>query len=507
MDIVGAFFVLHLLVLGSSLLGDPGVGWHLRTGDLILERGLPDRDPFSLASAPAAALNVSDPCAAVGPPAEEVKRKWVHDQWLSDLFLASLFRIDGGGMLHAATALVLIVTYVYLLGIIFKRTGPPSAVADSMTLLLLGTNGAVQWFIRPVIFSFLFVAITFVLLREELSSPGGRALRWMPLMFLIWANMHGGFFVGFALIGCALADALLRDPSPERRLLVRRLAWSGVFSVGATFVNPWGPRLHQSLLGVLGSEFFMSLNMEWLPPDFSAMLFLPFFAAAILLVGGVLSGAAGGLTAFELLAAVGSLTVALQQRRYIPFFAILAAPLLRRIVASLGEGFNENGALRKAAQSITRKESRSTTAGWTFATWFIVTLFIALKPPSDPHRYGIAKRFPEEAVDRLLAEAKPGERVFHTPDWGGYLIFRGWPRITPFIDDRNQLIGEQPYREFLGAAALLPEGIRIIDGYGFKWMLVEPGTPLASSLFASDRWERITVKGGEALLFRRVCRE
>src|SRR5947207_11139910 len=104
---------------------------------------------------------------------------------------------------------------------------------------------------RPHIVTTVFFAL--VLERLDDFQNGrlpARALWWLPLLALVWANLHGGFLLGFALGGmvtgvAALRSVVFRDAEEGRRALVfvAVLVAMGL----ATLLNPHGPRLHTAV--------------------------------------------------------------------------------------------------------------------------------------------------------------------------------------------------------------------------------------------------------------------
>jgi len=65
---------------------------------------------------------------------------------------------------------------------------------------------------RPYLITFLLLASTIAILETR---------RWMwllPPLFLIWANCHGGFFLGWVVCGAYTAEALVRRAPDLRRM-------------------------------------------------------------------------------------------------------------------------------------------------------------------------------------------------------------------------------------------------------------------------------------------------
>ena len=93
------------------------------------------------------------------------------------------------------------------------------------------------------------------LLRDAEQRARGEPawLLLLPLLMVLWTNLHGGFFVGIFLIGCYAAGELAtwlveRDPEKAQRSAWRaagRISWPAGFAA-VTLVNPYFYRLHDS---------------------------------------------------------------------------------------------------------------------------------------------------------------------------------------------------------------------------------------------------------------------
>src|SRR5205823_10871017 len=111
-------------------------------------------------------------------------------------------------------------------------------------------------FARPHVLSWLLTVIWFQLLDSsetalETAAPAkqDRRFLWLPLIMLLWANLHGGFLLGIVLCGLYLIAGLIRYSSDigDRQKVgrwLKRLAVASVFSLLATLVNPYGYKLH-----------------------------------------------------------------------------------------------------------------------------------------------------------------------------------------------------------------------------------------------------------------------
>ena len=128
----------------SVLADDPGVGWHLKTGELIATTGsIPHADPF-LAPAPTISQGGG--------------RRWISDQWLSDLLLYELTSYGDWPVVYVFFAGVWIVTFFAVVGPGI-RTQVGAALGSTLVTFVAFKLGQVHFVVRPVVFSICLFAI------------------------------------------------------------------------------------------------------------------------------------------------------------------------------------------------------------------------------------------------------------------------------------------------------------------------------------------------------------
>lgn len=448
--------VVVLAVIFRPLMGDPGVGWHLLSGRLMIEHGEVLRvDPFLY-----------------------LTRPWVHNQWLADIIFAWIFSLGSWLALDSVVKALIVLSIFGVLAPLIRRNGNGEVVTFSviaLSTLLVGT----QWIMRPVVFSFVLFAVLYHLLWE-------RRVIFVPLVFLFWANCHSGFAMGGILLFLFWVSALVeRD-----RTWLQKLSVAGGLSLLATLCTPYGWKIDGNLVGLVRDEFFMNLNAEWLPPDFWMVFFVPLASTVLLLMV-----IAARLTTFRfldfLLIAV-FLYLALYSRRSIPFFGIAMSLPLARALTSLSFG-------RWSVLPRCWKEGN----GHARYTFFALAVFLVLSPLRDQTTLAMDPFFPADAVSRLGENTRASEpRIFHTPNWGGYIAFRLWPDVRPFIDDRNELNGREVYEDFLAANGARMNWRAILDKYQFTHLLLEPDSPLRLVIEREHTWH-LVFSDEKALLYQR----
>jgi len=496
-----AAFVMPLVFLfcgmqgARTLLGDGDTGWHLRTGEWILAHGsVPHSDIFSFTRS--------------GQP-------WFAWEWLWDVLFGWLHLHAGMPAVVLANSLVLALTFALLFRLA-RRTA--DALPALVITLIAAAGSAGHWLARPHLSSMLLTVIFYSILECADRAPGvSRRLWLLPPLMVLWTNLHGGFFAGIVLI-CAYAAAqfavLLRESTDtaRRRALRRGRAYlfTAVACGAATLVNPYGYRLHAHIFEYLADGFFrgnimefQSLNFQSGQARFFEILLLFGAAAAFVRLRR-------GRLAWPLLfAAWGHL--ALYSARNVEIFVLLAAPpaaqvlskALRRAPALSLCAWLRRG-MRELAGYTQEWNAFETGPHWHLASIVaMLALAALLYAPHPPPAYRAAydpKSFPVAAVDQLEKAGLLGG-VFTEDLWGGYLIYREYPRGRVFIDGRSDFYGSDFARKYIKALGAQQGWEGFLGRYGVETVLLPPDAPLTGALRQSSAWRLIYSDTG-ALIFR-----
>ena len=111
-------------------------------------------------------------------------------------------------------------------------------------------------------------------------------------------------------------------------------------------------------------------------------------------------------------------------------------------------------------------------------------------------------RFPVDAVDGIAAD-ESREPILCPDSWGGYLIFRLWPRTKVVIDDRHDLYGQAVLQRYLTAVRVEPGWNEVLDEWNVRRVLMPSGSALANILRETPEW-RVVHEDSIAVLFERA---
>ena len=174
------FWALLAGGLSSRPLADADIGWHIRTGQQILDtKSIPHVDPFS---------------------SSMEGQEWYAWEWLYDLAVGVLDRAFGLNGVVWLCAVIIATTFAC----VFRTTifrGTNLYIAMLLTLLAISAS-TIHFFARPHIVSWLFVWFFFLSLDRWERGATRQTLYWLPALMVLWANLHGGFVLGLAVVAC-----------------------------------------------------------------------------------------------------------------------------------------------------------------------------------------------------------------------------------------------------------------------------------------------------------------
>ena len=465
------FFASHVaIVLGhpGDILKDPGIGWHLRAGRLMLDTGtLPATDPFSF--------------TAEGRP-------WLDYYWAFQLLSAAIERV--GGLPLVATVWMLVyacIPFVLYRNAIRAGSSPLAALAVVPFAHVVLLSHALA---RPHVVTYLFFAILVGRLADvESGRRSARTLWWLPILATVWANMHGGFIAGLGAVGAvAFASAVGPMVDGDARGWRRARPFMVLFAAMAlaTLVTPYGWALLEQAVAHV-SQASTARFAEFRSPDFrnggaSVGCF------EVLAIGALALAAIGRLRAtwgsVALLAA--TLHMAPRSARDMNLFVLVATPL---VAVALTRMLSERRPQLDARwQAIGAQQEASPAWRLHLALVSAACLLLALvgRSPFPTALDGLqlsrgAAQFLRDHTDRFT-------RSFNTDGLGGTLIYDFWPRLHVFVDDRTPVYGEAFMDDYFRVFDARTGWQDVLARWGVTGAIVATGTPIAPVLRASPQW-------------------
>jgi ABC-type multidrug transport system fused ATPase/permease subunit len=526
-DIIFIFLFWSLLAgpLSNRPLADPDIGWHIRTGELILAtHSLPRTDPFS--------------STMQGQP-------WFAWEWLYDILLGILHRAGGlNGVVWLCALLVAAIFALLFSQLLQRGTGLPLAI---LLMLLAEAASTIHLYARPHIVSWLFSLLWFVALerweRWERSEQGSRP-RWIPWFFpasmLLWVNLHGGWLFGIVLLGIYTLAAFVESVRAQKNDAfaairaghrARAMAGAWMASAVATLVNPFGWRLHAHIYRYLSDRYLMNRIDEFKSPDFHGWA-ERCFAVILVLVLIAFAGHRKKLRLSHLLVVLLAVYAGFYSSRNLPVSSILlvlvAGPMLWESFVALADRPGAWQWLRNGTARISNFSDRMGAQEMQLRghLWPVLSVAFAfaiclhggwlgsrqlIQAEFDP------KKIPVAAVTFLQKEfegKQPStEPVFSTDAWGGYLIYRMnrgrmnrgrmYPERKVVIDDRHDLYGSGRIRQYLILTQAEPGWQSMLEQWQIRTALLPANSTLANLLRELPRDWRVAYEDEVAVVFEK----
>ena len=445
---------------------DPDFWWHLRTGQLIDQtREVPHTDPFSF--------------TANG-------KQWVTHEWLSEFFIFESFKLGGYGLLIFMFSVVVTKSFLFVYLRCDKASKPYIA---GFTLLLGAVTSAPIWGVRPQMFTLLFTSIFLFLLDRYRRNGNFMTLIPIPMITILWVNLHAGYIIGIAIViiyifGYLLEDTILRYGRKEKiDVVTQKSLWILfsilIISVLATLLNPTGFRILIYPFQTLTDSAMQSYIKEWFSPDFHQMIWQPFAVMILLLIGvGMIGNRSISITKILLTLVFGY--GALRSVRNIPLFAIVVIPVL-------AEQFNYLIKIKLNAQ----KQNRyfRYIAPIIISAIAVVMVLVFIRLPNNQQK-SEAETFPKDAVDWII-ENKPKGNIFNSYNWGGYIIWRLYPENLVYIDGRADLYGEEFVSNYAEIYYTKPGWEEKLNQENIRIVFVESDSNLADAIRQSSTWKKL----------------
>lgn len=467
-------FVISLFILALTEAVDPDMWWHLRTGEAILRDGIPRHDIFS--------FTVPD-------------HPWVTHEWLSQVVIWQLYRVVGFSGLIFFFAAVITLTF----WLTFQSSAGRPYIAGFITLLA-ALAASLVWGVRPQMFNTLFLALFVFIIERYKRQPADaptrhrpeRTLLLLPLLTIVWANLHSGYLLGVVLLATYTVGEALDQWFGTSIAIGRdwkRVRWLGVATVSsllAALLNANGYQLWIYPFLTLGSDVMQSQIHEWHSPDFHESFTWPF---GLLIIVGVISWAVAPKRPSwaDLLLFLGTMASGLVSLRHIPIFAVVAAPIIARNFQSAAQEIRLPKWLR-TEQAPPLSPRISTILNSTLLVLFVALLAVRWTYVTQRTDELVLERYPAAAVDFLQREGLAAQRGFNSYNWGGYLI---WREIPVFVDGRADVYGDDFLREYFNAFSLSTGWREILDEYDIEYVLVERAGRLAVVMEASNDWREV----------------
>lgn len=423
------------------------LAYHVRVGELTIRTGDVVRtDPFTFTRA--------------GLP-------WLNQQWGAQVIFAFAHRLLGwaGVAITHATAMGVGFLFVYRSCV---RAGARARTSAVLTVLgfLVGAGSLAA---RPQSLAIPLFTATWLLLMRR-----GRWIWLVPVLAVVWANVHGSFVLAPLLTAFALGDDLVARRPAGQTLLVL------LATTAATLVNPFGPGVWSYAVEIAGNETIRNSVAEWRPPLPLSVRGAPFWLSGVAV-------AAVGVSKRRMVRPVDA-------ARLLVFFA-LGVPALRAtlwwalaippIVASW---------YRKADRPVAEETGRSaSTRAATAILLVLLPISLLLRAGIDPvtgASVRLARDAPEVLVDATTRNLPTGSRLFVFQPFASWFEY-SLPANPVLVDSKVEFFPPAIWRAYTQVIDARDGWERVLDRYRIQGVILPPGSVLARELSLTDGWRRV----------------
>ncbi|MEO6728828.1 MAG: hypothetical protein ABIM99_02805 [Candidatus Dojkabacteria bacterium] len=273
---------ISILPLFITIKMDPDMWWHLRLGKEILEKN-------------AFINNLTYTCSTY---------TWINHSWLSDVlmyWIQKTFGLIGISFVFFLITLVGVYfnykTFEYFL----KQQKVRVNLIKRLFFMVISYVILIGFLaIRPQIISFVFISILFNrLIKIYYETLNKKDILGLIILFILWPNLHGGFAIGYALIGFFIVAAIGKlvvylfnhaegKDIKKYAIEVRKFVILLLITLPLSLLNPFGLNAWQEVLNNLLNSQNSAYISEWasvnLKQEYGLMIFLMFTAILVLMI-------------------------------------------------------------------------------------------------------------------------------------------------------------------------------------------------------------------------------
>lgn len=422
--ILAGVALVYAFIAGLATVGDPDSGWHLATGRWVAQHHhvfTGDVFSYTVAGTP-----------AIYPAGGGLLLYWI-------------YLLGGYNLLSWLGATASLATVALLL----RRGSIVSAAIAILAVPFIAFRAAP----RSELFAIVLFAAYLSLLWQNYQT--GRARLWLlPLLMLVWVNVHFSFFSGLGLLAAfAVVDVLeLPFAGERRRDALRRLnheiPWFLAAAI-ATLANPWGWKYYPALLDYTRVVSTLYIN-EWAPMSWNWINPLTSFSLRNtsdlfhVLLAVALMAIVASIVQLRWGAACLLMGAVYQATQHVRMVALASC-----IIVVVG-GAVLYSTLRGMALRMPSPRARSILAMTAFLLFAALAVMRSVDVITNYHYLaernlstfgtGLSGWFPRGAAEFIQNQNLPGE-VLNTFNEGGYILWTLGPQRRDYIDGRGVPFG------------------------------------------------------------------
>jgi hypothetical protein len=478
---------LVIVIADSGQATDTDLWGHIRFGQAVIaQRHLILRDPYSY--------------TVYGG-------RWSNHEWLTEVVMAAAYDALGVFGLKLWKFACVAATMLLVVTGLAETRASPAVQLNTLTVVAIAMMPQMEF--RPQLFTFVMFAAMLALLARH--NYRGRAPLWLVIpMMALWANLHGGFIMGIAVLALYAVAAGIGDFAAGVGLgRALRLGALTLAALIATMVTPYGLETWSPVLHALCNPMTRVAVTDWQPLVFAimrqwhahpagAIYMLCAVALMVAFVASVGLEPRGGDLPLVLIAAV-MCVAAFVAVRNLPLAIIACALPMARHASLIFAHLRERAAVATGAK-FDAPPTRSATSPW-LATG--IAAMLAAYSGIFSAGLRMDKPYPSGAVAFMRAHDLHGN-ILGDFGWGEYLIWHTAPASKVFIDGRYDTV--YPYAlidRYIAFYFDRPGAQALLTAYPHDLVLIPPASRAYDLMRRQADW-RLIYRDADSALFARA---
>ncbi len=445
--LLGLVFISFSLALLSFFRIDPDYYWHIKVGEKIATSGIIKHDLFSWVMQ---------------------GKYWMSHEWLFELLLYSFQCLFGKyhAIIYCLFSLLLLFSVLFFTN---YHSYLKNLLYTIVYLLFFGilSLGFIQ--ARPYLLSFSLLALTMYLLFDLYYHSESKKIYLLPIITIIWANVHGGssnlpylFCFVFWIIGIVSFQFKKIESKKLKKIQIRRYFIVMILCIISVGINAHGIKmLLYPYINMADNTMINSIS-EWqssslhIPFHYTYFVFLLFLLFTFLF-------SSKRIQFIDLVLFLICTYLGLKSIRFWIFTPIIMSYVIFSYVEA--------------------KKMKGFTSSLIILCFFFISIFLFHNPISpDLYKGNIST----EALS-ILKKANP-KRLFNDYRFGGELIYHD---IIVFIDGRADLYSGTVYNDYLSIIDFKKEAVPLIEKYDFDYYLLKNNCSLDTYLGYNDQFKLV----------------
>jgi hypothetical protein len=443
---------------------DPDLGWHLKYGEYFVQHGSVLRE--NIFSTQMAGYH------------------WANISWGMDVLYYLFYRLGGFFGLSLAAAGIVTLTFLFFAKA-FRLDYWEKALIFPILLYLLHPINESSF--RGQLVSLMLFGVLFFLIKQ-FEKTGGKIIYGIPLLFLLWANLHGLFLLGLAIFvfweGLFVFSTYISNRNSGQILpLLKKFILITFLSFVATLIHPFGIHTYLDALDHLNNPLLQQVVEYGTVAELSTEWFKLFFVAVLAGIG--ITGMIVKKSVTVHLPTFGIFSIlyvlSLSVRRYSWNMYYLVIPLLQPIAGFL-------------------RPSSKKGVFWAATMLFLLYMPFVLVQKYPFHQY-VAMNWNDycralldcstEGAEALRQYYQPG-KTMTLYNWGGWMIWN-YPAMKPSTDGRMHVWEENGYSAFTYDYQF-EQNIKDVDTSIYNVVFTLPDKPIVQrlrELARQTKWKKV----------------